>query len=157
MASGWWAREEEEGSLELTRGNVGLGSYSGCLSWRVRSCPWLCSSAGTIGPEYFANSSHSCAGHCSKHFIAVVYSLSHAQLFDTPWTSARQASLSFTISWSLLKLMSIESVMTYKSHPVERLLLSCESHQDSWAPEEKNSVWGQWHLNTQCFCVIKFY
>ena len=30
----------------------------------------------------------------------------------TPWTAARQASLSFTISWSLLKLMSIESVMT---------------------------------------------
>ena len=29
----------------------------------------------------------------------------------TPWTSAHQASLSFTISWSLLKLMSVESVM----------------------------------------------
>ena len=36
---------------------------------------------------------------------------SHVQLFETPWTAARQASLSFTISWSLLKLMSIESVM----------------------------------------------
>ena len=33
------------------------------------------------------------------------------QLFATPWTAARQASLSFTISLSLLKLMSIESVM----------------------------------------------
>ena len=33
------------------------------------------------------------------------------QLFETPWTVARQASLSFTISWSLLKLMSVESVM----------------------------------------------
>ena len=32
-------------------------------------------------------------------------------LFVTPWTTARQPSLSFTISWSLLKLMSIESVM----------------------------------------------
>ena len=37
--------------------------------------------------------------------------LSHVQLFATPWTTARQASLSFTISWSLLKLMSIELVM----------------------------------------------
>ena len=37
-------------------------------------------------------------------------SLSHGQLFVTPWTAAHQASLSFTISWSLLKLMSIESV-----------------------------------------------
>ena len=35
----------------------------------------------------------------------------HIQLFVTPWTAARQASLSFPISWSLLKLMSIESVM----------------------------------------------
>ena len=32
-------------------------------------------------------------------------------LFATPWTAARQASLSLTISWSLLKLMSIESMM----------------------------------------------
>ena len=40
-----------------------------------------------------------------------VQSLSHVQLFATPWTAARQASLSITNSWSLLKLMSIESVM----------------------------------------------
>ena len=38
-------------------------------------------------------------------------SLSCVQLFATPWTVARQASLSITNSWSLLKLMSIESVM----------------------------------------------
>ena len=37
--------------------------------------------------------------------------LSCVQLFVTPWTAARQASLSITNSWSLLKLMSIESVM----------------------------------------------
>ena len=43
--------------------------------------------------------------------VVVVRSLSHVQLFATPWTAACQASLSFTISWSLLKLMSIESVM----------------------------------------------
>ena len=38
-------------------------------------------------------------------------SLSHIQLFATPWTAARQASLSITNSQTLLKLMSIESVM----------------------------------------------
>ena len=38
-------------------------------------------------------------------------SLSHVQLFATPWTTARQASLFITNSQSLLKLMSIESVM----------------------------------------------
>ena len=40
-----------------------------------------------------------------------VQSLSHARLFVTPWAAVRQASLSITNSWSLLKLMSIESVM----------------------------------------------
>ena len=40
-----------------------------------------------------------------------VQSLSHVQLFATPWTAACQAFLSVTHSWSLLKLMSIESVM----------------------------------------------
>ena len=43
--------------------------------------------------------------------VMVVQSLSHVQLFATPWTAAHQASLSFTISCSLLKLMSIESLM----------------------------------------------
>ena len=38
-------------------------------------------------------------------------SLSHVWLFATPWTAARQASLSITNSWSLFRLMSIESVM----------------------------------------------
>ena len=40
-----------------------------------------------------------------------VQSLSHVQLFVTPWTAARQASLSITKSQSLLKLTSIESVL----------------------------------------------
>ena len=42
----------------------------------------------------------------------VVQSLSHGRLFATPWTAERQASLSFTISQSLHKLMSIESMMS---------------------------------------------
>ena len=45
-------------------------------------------------------------------YISSVQSLSHVRLFVTPWTAACQASLSITNSWSLLKLMSIESVMT---------------------------------------------
>ena len=44
-------------------------------------------------------------------FDPSVQSLSHVRLFATPWTAARQASLSITKSWSLLKLMSIELVM----------------------------------------------
>ena len=44
-------------------------------------------------------------------FVVAVQLLGHVWLFLTPWTAARQASLSFTVSRSLLKLMSIESVM----------------------------------------------
>ena len=44
----------------------------------------------------------------------VVQSLSHVLIFATPWTAARQASLPFTNSQSLLKLMPIESVMPSK-------------------------------------------
>ena len=59
------------------------------------------------------------------HVVAVQL-LSHAWLFATPWSAARQASLSFTISWSLLKLMLTESVMhptiSSSCHPL--LLLS---------------------------------
>ena len=43
--------------------------------------------------------------------LPVVHSLGHVWLFATPWTAACQASLSITNSRSLLKLMSIESVM----------------------------------------------
>ena len=43
--------------------------------------------------------------------VIVVQSLSHVQLFATLWTAAGQTSPSFTISWSLFKLMSIESGM----------------------------------------------
>ena len=49
-----------------------------------------------------------------------VQSLSRVRLFATSWTAARQASLSITISRSLLKLMSIESVM-----PSNHLILCC--------------------------------
>ena len=43
--------------------------------------------------------------------VVVVQLLSHVRLVVTPWTVAHQASLSFTVSWSLLKFMSFESVI----------------------------------------------
>ena len=53
-------------------------------------------------------------------FSSVVQLVTCVRLFATPWTAARQASLSITNSQSLLKLMSIESVM-----PSSHLILSC--------------------------------
>ena len=52
--------------------------------------------------------------------ISSVQLHSHVQLFETPWTAASQASLSITNSWSLLKFMSLESVM-----PSNHLNLCC--------------------------------
>ena len=49
-----------------------------------------------------------------------VHLLSCVQLFVASWTAAHQASLSFTITWSLLKLMTIKSVM-----PSNHLILCC--------------------------------
>ena len=61
-------------------------------------------------------------------FFTILYIISacccsaveYIQLSATQWTTAHQASLSFTISWSLLKLMSIKSVM-----PSNYLILCC--------------------------------
>ena len=47
----------------------------------------------------------------NKQLISSVQLLSHVLLFVTPWTVARQASLSITNSWSILKLTSIELLM----------------------------------------------
>ena len=58
--------------------------------------------------------------HSSLDFVVIVHSLRCVRLFATPRPAARQVSLSFTISWSLLKLMSIESVM-----PSKHLILCC--------------------------------
>ena len=55
-----------------------------------------------------------------KALSSTVQSVSHVQLFVTPWTTAHQASLSITNSWRLLKLMIIESVM-----PSNHLILCC--------------------------------
>ena len=54
------------------------------------------------------------------HQFSSVQSLSHVQLFVTPWIATHQASLSITNSQSLLKLMSIELVM-----PSNHLILCC--------------------------------
>ena len=55
-----------------------------------------------------------------EHQFSSVQSLSHVQLFVTPWTEACQASLSITNSWNLFKLMSIKSMM-----PSNHLILCC--------------------------------
>ena len=58
--------------------------------------------------------------HTYKGIFSLVQLFSRVWLFVTPWAAAHQASLSFTLSWSLLRLLSIESVM-----PSDHLILCC--------------------------------
>ena len=76
--------------------------------------------------------------------VVVVQLLCHVWLFATPWTAACQASQSFTISWSLLKLMSIESVM-----PSNHLVLCCPLLLPSIFPSirvffNESALWIRW-------------
>ena len=64
-------------------------------------------------------SSRAWNGILCTNVIVVVQLLSCVRFFVTPWTAARQPSLSFTMSWSWLKLVSIESAI-----PASLLILS---------------------------------
>ena len=95
----------------------------------------------------------------SQTSFVVAQSLNHVQLFVTPWTAICQVSLSFIISWTLLKLMSIEPVMPSNClilcHP--RFLLSsvfpririfsselglCIGWPKFWVINPSNEYWG---------------
>ena len=78
-------------------------SLRSCLDSVTSAWPWY-SSPGTVSIFRNVQSLVSCC-------CFFVQSLSHVWPLVTPWTAACQVSLSFTISWNLLKLMSIESVI----------------------------------------------
>ena len=69
----------------------------------------------------------------TMHFV-VVHSLSHVLLFETPWTAAHQAPVSSTISWSLLKFISIE-------------LVNLSQHQSLF---QQVSIW----ISISAFCIL---
>ena len=79
-----------------------------------------------------------------KHQFSSVKLFSHVQLFVTPWITAHQASLSISNSWSLLKLMSIESVMPSSHLILYRLLLLLPPIPPSIRvfPMSQLSTWG---------------
>ena len=95
--------------------------YIGKISWRSKSQP-----TPVFLPEKshrqrslfgFSPWDHRTVGynwvqaHIQGYLFSSIQLLSRVQLFATPWTAAHQDSLVITNSWSLLKLMSIESVM----------------------------------------------
>ena len=85
-----WRRKWQPTPVFLPGESEGRGSLVGCPLWGLR------------------------VGHYWNDLVAVsqsVQSLSHVQLFATPWIAARQVSLSITSSWSSPRLTYIESVM----------------------------------------------
>ena len=108
------------------QGPGGVAKVSGVARRRGRPNPWVwtdsqrCGQSLPIGPEKLSSQGRSKSVHRAPScgypgvrppLLKTVQSLSRVQLLATPWTAARQASLSITISWSLLKLVSIESVI----------------------------------------------
>ena len=96
--------------------------YSGLIFFKTGKFGLLAFQGSSPVPQFESiNSSAFCLLYCpaltsvhdywKDHQFSSIQSLSHVQLFATPWTAARQASLSITNSQSLPKLMFIESVM----------------------------------------------
>ena len=112
-------RGEWKAGLKLNIQKTKIMSSSPITSWQI--------DGETMADFIFLGSKITADGDCSheiKRFLLLgrkaitnlvhfssVQSLSHVQLFATPWIAARQASLSITNSWNSLKLTSIESVM----------------------------------------------
>ena len=83
-------------------------------------------------------------------------SLNCVRLFVTPWTAAHQASLSITKSWSLLKLMSIESVRPF-NHLVHCGPLSClQSFQASGSFQMKALFKWAFHIKLLKYWSFSF-
>ena len=74
----------------------------------VQVSPWVTGLSVSMCSPWLCGMAH------SGSLVVAIQLLSFVQLFAIPWTVAQQASLSFTISWSFLKLLSIESVMLPK-------------------------------------------
>ena len=101
----------------------GMATHSSILAWRIpmdRGAWWARIQGVTKSRTERLSTQHNFSWYLTSSaifhfslqlFICCCCSVSHIQLFVTPWTAARQASLSFTVSQSLLKLMSIELVM----------------------------------------------
>ena len=84
---------------------VVVESYTKTILWPSKSTP---------------RQKHKRTENRDSNQFSSVQSLSHVRHFSTLWTAAHQASLSITNSWSLLKLMSIRSVMLS-----DHLILCC--------------------------------
>ena len=115
-------------SLGTKQGPVWLLSRAGRVVWAGGGVGWV--TKGLIQSE--------------SNWQLFVQLFSHIQLFSTPWTTAHQASLSFTISLSLLKLRSNESVMPSNHLILCRPLLLPSSFSSIRVFSDHSALWIRW-------------
>ena len=100
------------------------GAWWATVHGVAKSQTWLSDWVCTYNTHYLLKKLfiwlHQVLQHMGFYCGIVVQSLNRVQLFATPWTAACQASLSSTIAWNLLKLMSIELLM-----PSNHVILHC--------------------------------
>ena len=99
--------------VDILQGTSNYSTRSNCsLTWYFLS--W----ARNTG--FLMHNTALCGRHCADAVdVAIVQSLSHVQLLATPLAEACQASLPFTISWSLLKFMLfVGDAISQPSHPL---------------------------------------
>ena len=104
--------------------------YSTWYSAQCFVAAWMEESLGELDTCIYMAESLCCSSQTTTilviGYVAVVQSLSHVRPFVTIWTPACQASLSFTISQSLLKLMSVDLMKVFnhptRCHPTRRML-----------------------------------
>ena len=88
-----------------------MATHSSILVWRNAMDRWAWQATIHVVAKRWTQLSTKTQTYKLLHSKGTIWSLSHVQLPVTPWTAARQASLSITTSQRLPKLMSIESVM----------------------------------------------
>ena len=123
----------------------------GAVIWRLDWSSWCQGGSLSCWQVRFSR------GLSTGLLVAVVQSLRHVLLSLTVWTSARQASLSFAISWSLLKLVSIESVMPSNHlifcHPLLLLLSIFPSIRGPF-PMSQLFASGDWSIRASALASV---
>ena len=103
----WFSKHRPQTNSISVRREVVKNANSTCQTWCIRHAEDRPRMQGSFNsPQEIL-----CSLKFEKYFDVFIQFLSRVRLFTTPWTAAHQAPLSSTISQSLLKLMSIESVM----------------------------------------------
>ena len=115
-----------------------MATHSSVLAWRI---PGMGKPGGlpSMGSHRVRHDWGDLAAACMYVYVVAVHLLIRVWLFAIPWTAAHQALLSFTICWSLLRFMCVESVILSNClilcHPLLLFLRSfpaSESFPMSW-------------------------